>query len=376
VVSITLTIGLSGAGSKHVASTAKQLDSAGAARRPESAAASPARKQKLTTLLITEDEQIWPRVGQSIPTTASVAQFDDIDSAQARLESGNPAIVIWDARGKNNATAVLGRLQRHCDRVAIVVLDADDRRGYWESSVRLGQIAGFVAAPIETAELSAVFARASEEAQSRAALLGVEAQTSSSPQTKASAICANLKWLLLVAVLAAIAFGAFQFLRPSHVKSTAVAVAIPAVNPLKSIEATPPTAPLQIAVSEDATLAKVDALLEHARQAMLDRRYIEPANDNALNHYRNALLEDPSNGEARQGLDRLATVLLARAQTSIEQRKFDQALQALESARTISPGDPRAVALDVRIASQRAEIGATNSGGNQCAKLRASWRAA
>jgi TonB family protein len=103
---------------------------------------------------------------------------------------------------------------------------------------------------------------------------------------------------------------------------------------------------------------QVDALLEKARIAMQERRYIEPANDNALLNYRNVLLFEPNNGEARQGLDRLAGVLLQKAQSAFDQRRYDQALLALETARTISPGDARAAALDARLASVRSEIGA------------------
>ena len=102
---------------------------------------------------------------------------------------------------------------------------------------------------------------------------------------------------------------------------------------------------------------KADLLVEKAQQAMLERHFLDPADGSALSLYRGALLLDPGNGEARQGLQRLAEVLFARVQSALDERKFDVALQSLETARSIKPGDSRLAALDERIASLRAELG-------------------
>jgi periplasmic protein TonB len=73
--------------------------------------------------------------------------------------------------------------------------------------------------------------------------------------------------------------------------------------------------------------------------------------------YRSALLLDPSSGEASQGLQRLAEILFAKVQSALDERKFDVALQALETARSINPGDGRLAAFDERLASLRTELG-------------------
>jgi TonB family protein len=102
---------------------------------------------------------------------------------------------------------------------------------------------------------------------------------------------------------------------------------------------------------------QVDQLIEKAQHAMLDRHFIDPADGSALTLYRGALLLSPDNGEARQGLQRLAEILIARVQSALDERKIDVALQSLETARSINPGDGRLPALDERIAALRAEIG-------------------
>jgi periplasmic protein TonB len=100
-------------------------------------------------------------------------------------------------------------------------------------------------------------------------------------------------------------------------------------------------------------------LLEKAAQAMLERRYIEPADSSALGYYHSVLAYDANNAEAKQGLDRLAELLLAKAQTALDQQHVDSALQALEIARGIIPGDPRVQVLDARLSKMRADLGSS-----------------
>jgi protein TonB len=115
-----------------------------------------------------------------------------------------------------------------------------------------------------------------------------------------------------------------------------------------------PAAPVKSAAEAD---EKVDALMEKAQQAMLDRHFIDPAAGSALSLYREVLIINPDNGEARQGLQRLSEILVARVQSALDDRKFDVALQFLETARSIDASDKRLSALDEKIASLRAELG-------------------
>ncbi len=59
---------------------------------------------------------------------------------------------------------------------------------------------------------------------------------------------------------------------------------------------------------------KVDALIEKAQRAMLDRHFIDPVAGSALSLYREVLIIEPDNGEALQGLQRLSEILIARVQ--------------------------------------------------------------
>src|SRR6202453_4474454 len=132
-------------------------------------------------------------------------------------------------------------------------------------------------------------------------------------------------------------------------------------TPVAPAPSAAPASPAQAAQppakSAAGTNEKVDALIEKAQQAMLERHFIDPADGSALTLYKNALLLDPANGEARQGLQRLAEILFARVQSALDERKFDVALQSLETARSIDANDTRLVALDEKIANLRAELG-------------------
>ncbi len=64
---------------------------------------------------------------------------------------------------------------------------------------------------------------------------------------------------------------------------------------------------------------------------------------------------DPKNAEATEGLKRLGGLLIARARTALDERRFDNALTELEAARSIDPNDPRLVEVDARLDSMRAQ---------------------
>jgi len=148
---------------------------------------------------------------------------------------------------------------------------------------------------------------------------------------------------IVVAVLAAAAGGWFFMSKGSSEAPVAADTgAAPAATPAsgKTGQAAP---------------ASLDEVLEKARLAMDERRYIEPARNNALEHFRTVLQLDPANAEATEGLKRLGGLLIARARTALDERRFDNALAELEAARSIDPNDQRLVEVDARLDSMRAQ---------------------
>jgi TonB family protein len=334
-----------------------------ATREGESAASEPARrtpgpaakKAKLSVLLITGDDMLWPQIGPHVGSDLILKQVDSVDELLTATTSGQPAIVLWDARNQTDAAGVLSRLQLHSPRFAVIALDEASGAHTWTNPIAQRQVVAHVTLPILAASLTAALDSAHEEVNARVALLGDGAAPGTgSPATESAAAGSpagpsgqrRIPWIpaCIIAGVLVVGAGAFVVLRhDAPVKPE------PAAN---SEHAAQPPGKAPAGADE-----KIDVLIEKAGQAMLDRHFIDPADGSALTLYRNALLLDPNNGEARQGLQRLAEVLFARAQSALDERKFDVALQALETARSINPGDSRLATLDERIASLRAEFG-------------------
>lgn len=312
-----------------------------AAARPSESASSPSKRQKLPALLVTTDDSLWAQIG-TVGEPWVPRQVDSVDDLIASSKAGQTAVVLWDARGQAAAAAVLSRIQLHSDRYVIVALDAADNAAAWETPLAQRQVAAHVALPIVADDLTGALERAREELNTRVALLG-DGSGATQPPPRGRKVTATAAAIIAGALGVGVA--AFLLLRPHD---SAVAVKS------KPVEVSAPQRTEGATASSD---EKVDLLIERAQQAMLDRHYLDPAEGSALSLYRNALLLDPSRGEATQGLQRLAEILFARVQSALDERKFDVALQALETARSINPADSRLAAFDERLAALRTELG-------------------
>ena len=319
-------------------SAAQRQAAAGAAGSAPSAAS---KRAKLAAFLVTGDVDLWPQIGAHLPAKLNFRQLDSVGELMSEVPSDAPAVVLWDARGCAEKAAELSKIQSHSARFAMLVLDDDDSA--WTSAIQHGQVVAFVPVPVDQTRLIGALGAAYEEVNARLALLGEH----SAPAGRAG--------------------GRTGIPRMAIAGTVAVAAAIAAVlvlsrhgggdeSPVKEQSAASPVAAPSPASPASPSEEKVDALIGQAQAAMRDRHFIEPPEGSALSLYRSALVLDPSSGEARQGLQRLAEVLLARVQSALDERQFDAALQALENVRSIDPGDKRLQGFDERIAKMRAEL--------------------
>jgi TonB family protein len=307
------------------------------------------KKAKLSVLLVTADDALWPQVGADLPASLILKQLDSIDELIGSIPSGQAAIVLWDARNHPEPAAVLSRLNLHSPRFAVVALDEAGSADAWTLPTQHRQVVAHVGLPIVAAELSKVLESAQEEVNSRLALLGDDSAPPLAPPDSPS----RKPWLA-PAVIGAVLIAAVGAYLVSRGGSTKVVPAPVASAPSQASTAAAPAAAVKSPAEAD---EKVDALIEKAQQAMLDRHFIDPLAGSALSLYREVLVIKPDNGEARQGLQRLSEILIARVQSALDDRKFDVALQFLETARSIDASDTRLVALDEKIANLRAELG-------------------
>jgi TonB family protein len=342
-----------------VQSATKKNESPGSESAALKPSASSAKKARHSVLLITRDDALWPQIGAHLGKELILKQVDSVDELLTAVPSGQAALVLWDARNQGDAAAVLSRMQLHSPRFAVIALDDADRAHTWTGPIALRQVVAHLPVPVPPGHLKIALESAIEEVNARVALLGeadAAAPGAGTPSAAAPGGAApstrKTPWVAAAIIFAVLGAGAGAYMLLRHGDATVA----PAQGP---VPASPVHAGQQPARAAAGTEDKVDVLIEKAQQAMLERHFIDPADGSALTLYKNALLLDPGSGEARQGLQRLAEILFARVQSALDERKFDVALQSLETARSISPGDSRLSALDQRIASLRAELGPT-----------------
>jgi TonB family protein len=311
------------------------------------------KKTKLAVLLVTGDDALWPQIGAALSADLILKQLDSIDELVGSTPSGQPAIVLWDARNHADPANVLSRLHLHSPRFAIVALDDASSADAWHVPIQHRQVVAHLALPIAADGLAQALASAHEEVNSRLALLGDETAPSATSGSSSSA--KRPPWLgpAIIAGVLIVAAAAFMLARNGAPETKPAAAPPIAANNTAANTAAAPS-PVKSRAEAD---AKVDELIEKAQRAMLDRHFIDPAAGSALSLYREVLIIEPDNGEALQGLQRLSEILIARVQSALDDRKFDVALQFLESARSIDANDRRLSALDEKIASLRAELG-------------------
>jgi protein TonB len=135
--------------------------------------------------------------------------------------------------------------------------------------------------------------------------------------------------------------------------------------PARAEEQAAATAETPVAAPGAETLivrGKVDELLEKARLAMRERRFAEPAGDNALLYYRSAVAADATSAEGRDGLQRVAAVLASRFDEAMGGGRLEEAAQALANFKSAAPGDTRFVAFEQRLYA--AEVSKALNDGN------------
>jgi TonB family protein len=97
----------------------------------------------------------------------------------------------------------------------------------------------------------------------------------------------------------------------------------------------------------------VKAELALAKEAFAQGKYLEPANESALDLYRSALALDPNNTEALAGIRAVTDKVLERAEAALLAERIEEAMVSIERARDIDAQHPRLAFLDSQIARER-----------------------
>jgi TonB family protein len=273
-------------------------------------------------------------------------------------------VLVMDTRDISDVRADIERAHTQAAHAVVLVFTVAETEKQVGAAVKGSNVFAVLPIPLDKRKTGAVLEGAMADAVARKGMRGsdrnigvsVEPFHSQGDSGAPSDSGGKSKMGLIIGAgvaVAAVAAGAFLFLGKDKGAPAPTAAA-----PTK-VAATP-AAPAAESAADDTGLArpvvetslikgKVDELLERARSAMRERRYSEPVGDNALLYYRSAAAADPSNGEAVDGLQRIAGVLAARFDESMNGGRFDEASLALANFKAAAPNDGRIPNLEVRL---------------------------
>ncbi|HYL03229.1 MAG TPA: energy transducer TonB [Steroidobacteraceae bacterium] len=350
------------------------------------------------TALTTRDEFLL-ELGQALGGQAAIRP---VDSTEAALESlkrtRRTQVLVIDADGGqlHQVRPAVEAAEKRAPHAVTVVFAPEGHEKQVAAAVKGTKVFAVLPIPVDPRKTQAIFGGVIEEAAARKAdahaTEALEAEFSIGSFRVQSATVAeppaeegggpSRSLLIVVAVMAALAVAAgagWYFLRggtsaaptpaapnaeiptPLAPSAAPTAGAPPAAQP-----ATPAATP---AVEVSLVQGKVDELLEKARLAMRERHYTEPPGENALLYYRSAAAADPGNGEAHDGLGRVATVLAGRFDEAMNAGRLDEAAQSLAGLKSALPADPRIGALSARLTSAEISKALADGGVERAAAL-------
>jgi len=389
-------------------------------------AARPDRPLRAEFIAVTNDDVLLEQIGQALDGESTVRHVETAPEAREFLRPTQPYVLLLDAQGLEDPATIVQGLHSPDVTCVVVVFAPSDRSADVARAIRGSAAFAVLPIPVEPAQAMAVIEGAREEALARYTLAagqgaGAPAATAATAVTLAPAPTAApdpVPALALEAVEVAIPARpavrpAVARTAPSEVKAErtyaplptgghfgggrarilvsgvaaifALAAAVawfvlrePAATPKaaapsetpapsdSSASTSPPEQPEPVtapAIAPEALQAgSVDELLDRARNAIRDRRYTDPEGDNALNYYRSVLAQEPENGEAREGLQRIAAVLHERAQDALAARRLDEAARTVAQLRSIQSDHPDLPQFEGKLAD--AQIAAALAEGN------------
>jgi protein TonB len=324
--------------------------------------ATPARAAVDVIALTTRDDFLL-ELGAALGGQASVNPVDSTEQALALLVGARRTqILMIDSRDVSDVRSDIESVRTKAPQVDIIVFADVAQEQSLTETLQGVTVSSILTLPVDAGQTTAAFSAAVASAklkepapssESRGPILlspepfgGTAVELAQNDSTGGSQ--RFTKPVVLGAVAALVAIGGIAaYFMTRHQASPSSAASSPVAEPRDEAAA---SAQVQLpAVETSIVKGKVDELLEKARLAMRERRFAEPAGDNALLYYRSAAATDPGNGEAQDGLNRVAGVLAGRFEDALGSSQLDDAATALAQFKNAIPEDPRGAAFQQRL---------------------------
>lgn len=346
------------------ASNASRAETSSAAASSAGTGSGSNIRPAVDVIAITTRDDFLLELGESLGGQASVRPVDSMPVALEHLSNSKRGqVLVIDTRDVSDIRSDIERAHLQAGHAVVLVFTVPETEKQVGMAVKGTNVFAVLPIPIDKRKTGAVLEGAMADAVARKSMRGSErtnvsiepfqAQVDSGSSSDSGG---RSKMGLFVGVgiaVVAIAAGAYMFLGKSKDTGAPTGAAPPAAGASTNIAPTLAVKPTEEsaapAVETSLVKGKVDDLLEKARLAMRERRYSEPIGDNALLYYRSAAAADPSNGEASDGLQRVASVLASRFDEAMNGGRFDEASLALANFKAAAPSDSRIAALEVRL---------------------------
>lgn len=347
-------------------------------------------------VVVTRADDLLEQIGQLLEESSEVRHAEDEEEARRCMDPRHATVMLLDAREHADPGRVVERLHTSDGTSVIVVFAPANAVADVARAIRGSAAFAVLPIPLEAEKTAAVLHGAGEEALARRALLAPAAEPAAvravptaperapepaperpvvvpkpvaeahesplPPEFVATPAAGGARprsggiprsALLAVAGLLVAAGAAWLYLRDDASPPTepAAAVALPAVEndappaPAAAEGTTRPERRLSTEPRED--------LLDRARVAFQERRYTDPEGNNALYYYRSVLAQDPDDGEAREGLQRIGSVLEDRLEAALAAQRTEDAARTLAQLRSIRPDDATLAATELRLTETR-----------------------
>ncbi|TLZ08764.1 MAG: TonB family protein [Gammaproteobacteria bacterium] len=338
--------------------------------------------------VVTSRDDFLLELGQALGGQAGVRPVESPDEAlQSMAGSKRAQMLVIDARAVENVRAAVEAAEVRVPRAVILVFAEAAAEKQLAAALKGTSVFAVLPAEIEARKTQAVLEAAMAQAAQGKAGAALRAGAADVPLTigafrprgastddEEGAQKPNLVLIGAAVAATAVVGGAFWYFMPGSGFSTrgaAPAAATHAAPPAAAAAAATDSPGGASAAASEALLVqgKVDDLLEKARLAMHERRYTEPAGDNALLYYRSAIAQDPHNGEALDGLSRVAGVLAGRVEDAISSGHLEEAALTLASFKSAAPNDLRSGPLEQRLSSAQMSKALTDGNFERAAAL-------
>lgn len=309
---------------------------------------------RVDLIAVSARDDFLEQVGPALDGESTLRHVDALDAAVSQVVAGRAQLILLDARDQQDIGQAVEWLLSLSDASVVVVFAPDDQMAAVAGAIKGSAAFAVLSIPIETEKTAAVLEGAREEALSRFALVNSvspPAPIATRPPVAPEAVVTVIEAGPVLAVepararppraavigavalvLAALAAGWYFASRPDPVTDTRTGTSSVAT----SIERPPlPVAP----EPGPSAQSSVEELLEGARAAFRERRFTPPDRDNALALYGAVLAQDPANGEAREGLERIGAILDERLESALAERRVDDAATLVAQLKVIKPGD-------------------------------------